>query len=156
MVFQYGNMWSTYGDVDLFLVTCNSYVTRDGAVVMGRGIARVARDTFAGVDKDFGAKIEHLGDYGVLLHPEYPANKLALFQVKRHFANNAKLSLIKRATNELCNIVRTLGLDVVALNYPGIGNGGLSFNSVRPIIEALPDSVNVWQFGKEQWQVGKV
>ncbi len=33
----------------------------------------------------------------------------------------------------------------VALNFPGIGYGGLNRNEVLPIISILPDNVEIWE-----------
>lgn len=49
-----GDMWSAYDGADLFLVTTNGVVTRDGKLVMGAGIARQARDRFPGLDEALG------------------------------------------------------------------------------------------------------
>lgn len=35
----------------------------------------------------------------------------------------------------------------VALNYPGIGNGRLGIDLVKPIIERLPDQVQLYLLG---------
>jgi hypothetical protein len=47
--FQQGDMWSAYNRANLFLVTTNSTLKRNNALVMGRGIARQARDRFPGI-----------------------------------------------------------------------------------------------------------
>lgn len=47
-------MWSAYDDADLFLITTNSTLKKNGALLMGRGIARQARDLFPGLDLALG------------------------------------------------------------------------------------------------------
>jgi hypothetical protein len=40
--FKIGDMWSAYDNIDLFLITTNVTIKRNGALVMSRGIARQA------------------------------------------------------------------------------------------------------------------
>lgn len=44
--FRTGDMWSSYDEADLFLITTNATITTRGALVMGRGIARQANDAY--------------------------------------------------------------------------------------------------------------
>jgi len=67
-VFRTGNMWEALARVDYFIVTTNAIVKQNGAVVMGRGIAKEMRDKFPGVDKAIGKAIREKGqDYGLIL-----------------------------------------------------------------------------------------
>lgn len=43
-------MWTAYDDADLFLITTNSTLKKNGVLVMGRGIARQACDRCPGLD----------------------------------------------------------------------------------------------------------
>ncbi len=45
-----GDMWTAYDDADLFLITTNSTLKKNGVLVMGRGIARQACDRCPGLD----------------------------------------------------------------------------------------------------------
>ena len=38
-IFKHGDMWQALAHVDHFLVTTNSFLRRDGCLVMGRGMA---------------------------------------------------------------------------------------------------------------------
>lgn len=142
--FKYGDMWSAWEAADLFLITTNSYIKKNGALVMGRGIARQARDRFVGLDVALGRSIEHLSEYYLLVSKDWPRKKLGAFQVKRHYKDKADVELIERATWSLINWMR--GKDVqVHLNCPGVGNGGLGVKEVGSIIARLPDNVYVWR-----------
>lgn len=55
--FRRGDMWTAYEPADLFLITTNSTIRPDGALVMGRGIARQARDRFPGLAEVLGQHI---------------------------------------------------------------------------------------------------
>ena len=74
-VFMTGDMWRVFDEVDYFVITTNAIIKRNGAVVMGAGIAKQMRD-----------------------------------------------------------------------KYPGIGNGGLASWAVAPLLQNLPDNVQIWTF----------
>ncbi len=122
-----GNMWSALDEVDLFLITTNATIKRNGTLVMGRGIARQARDRFPGLDAALGKQIlsvyGHQGRYGLLVSPRWPKARLGAFQVKRHYSQPASLELIRHSVTALCAWCAAHPDALVALNFPGIGNG---------------------------------
>jgi len=146
MIHEFGDMWTAWDRADLFLITTNSYLKSPGVLVMGRGVARQARDRFPGLDKTLGMHIDHLGCYGLLISPLWPERKLGLFQVKGHFSHPADLDLITKSTRELVDWCLAHPSAEVHLNFPGIGNGQLKAEEVMPVITALPDSVHVWRY----------
>ena len=146
-----GEMWSVYDEADLFLITTNSTLKRNGALVMGRGIARQARDDrFAGLDLALGQEIASrcgsMGEYGLLVSPRWPTAKLGAFQVKTHFNQPAQPALIHRSAQALVAWCRMHPQASVCLNFPGIGNGGLLREEVLPIVAQLPDAVQIWEY----------
>ena len=155
--FRRGNMWTAYATADLFLITTNSTIRQDGALVMGRGIARQARDRFPGLDRALGREIArtcgHLGEYGLLVSPRWPAAKLGAFQVKAcaersrstHYAQPARLPVIDTSVQALVQWCEAHPLALVCLNFPGIDNGQLARANVLPLISRLPDRVWVWE-----------
>ena len=152
-MFRQGDMWSVFDDADLFLITTNSTLkggSNGPRLVMGRGIARQARDRFPGLDIALGRHIHadcgHLGRYGLLVSPRRPAAKLGAFQVKTHFAPPASLDLIQFSTSALCAWCRSHPDARVHLNFPGIGNGRLTPAGVRPIVMQLPEIVTIWSY----------
>ncbi|MCI0446615.1 hypothetical protein L0152_25850 [bacterium] len=144
----YSNLWDS--DCDIKAVTTNSFVRRDGSLVMGRGAALQAAQGFPELPYVAGQKVlwrsGHLSRYGWLYLPEL---NIGLFQVKRHWKDNAELRLIKRATEDLCEFMQRHSDISVALNFPGIGNGRLSFDLVKPIVESLPDRVHLLLLNNE-------
>lgn len=148
--FQTGNMWTVYPTTDLFLITTNSTLRRDGALVMGQGIARQARDRFPGLAQTLGHHILNLcgnqGEYGLLISPHWPAAKLGAFQVKQHYRHSTNLELIQNSTTALCTWCTEQPKAIVALNFPGIGNGRLPRTAVFPILQQLPDTVTIWEY----------
>ena len=151
-IFKHGNMWDVYDDVDLFCITTNSTVKKNGALVMGKGIAKEARDKFPGIDQYFGTKIQLLGrtdkHYYLITNPNWavfkPA-KIAAFQVKYHYSSRADIDLIIMSTIKLLAFLsEQRGTVSVALNFPGIGNGRLPMCRVYNIVKYLPDTVSIW------------
>jgi hypothetical protein len=122
--FRFGNMWTAYVVADLFLVSTNSTIRQDGALVMGRGIARQAKERFPGLDVAMGRQIQALcgnqGIYGLLVSSRWPVAKLGAFQVKRHYSQAASLELVRRSTAALCAWCADHPDAQVALNFPGV------------------------------------
>lgn len=137
-------MWDVYGQ-GLFLITTNSYIRKDGALVMGRGIAFEALTRWPQIQLEFGRIIQqrcgHLGIYGLLVDE---ARDLGLFQVKKHFRASASTEIIASSTQMLIDWCDEHPATEVNLNYPGIGWGRLSEVEVEPIVRQLPDRVSIW------------
>jgi hypothetical protein len=144
-----GDMWSVYDDADLFLLTTNSAITKDGALVMGRGIALEASQRFPGLSKAIGQQIVKtcgsLGTYGLLVSSRWPEAKLGAFQAKTNPKQSASLALIQKSTTALCAWCKEHPQASVHLNFPGTGHGGLLREKVLPIVEQLPETVCIWE-----------
>jgi len=139
-IFKTGEMFNAPG---LKIVTTNSFLTKDKRLVMGRGAAWALLTLVPDIDRIFGRMIldtcGHLGTYGLLMNGKYGAA-----QVKHHFRNKADLALIAFSMAFLADEAKT-NRYIYNINYPGIGNGGLDKDSVRPILDILPDNVYVWE-----------
>lgn len=135
MILIFGDMWHT--SADLKLVTTNSYVRKDGALVMGRGAALQAKEKYPDLPYIAGATIKHMNRYGLRIFPQY---NTGLFQVKYSYSDDASLELIDFSTNMLCALAHVY-CGTIVLNFPGIGNGRLSRDDVMPIVKRLPDNV---------------
>lgn len=151
--FKRGNMWNAFENTDAFCITTNSYIRNDGEVVMGRGIAKQAKQLFEDLPLALGNKIEescgHLGTYGLMPSNRSKIDQMVAFQVKTHFKNDADLSLIEGSAKALGQMAYTYSDRRFDLNFPGIGNGGRSQDEVMPIVEQLPDNVHIWRFRRE-------
>jgi len=144
-VFKTGDMWSVFDEVDYFIITTNAVIKKNGAVVMGAGIAKQVRDKYPGIDVDIGRGIKAIrntqNQYGLIV-----GNKIGVFQVKYHFKDTANLGLISQSVKELAAHANANPDKTYALNYPGIGNGGLKRWVVEPLLADLPDNVQIWTF----------
>lgn len=141
-----GNMFDH--PASLILVTTNSFVRSNGELVMGRGAAAELRRHMPNAERIFGTKVWARSqrrsnlqtDYGVIVCPPY-----GIFQAKHHWGKPAVPELIAYSVSCLQSIARNY--HSISLNYPGIGNGGLTREAVWPLIQGLPDNVTVWEKG---------
>jgi hypothetical protein len=159
-------MWSAYNTAGLFLITTNSTLKANGALVMDRGIARQARDRFPGLDLAFGRQIGQrcgrLGQYYLLVSPRWPEACMGALQactepgrsVNTRYDEAAALPLIRKSLIAL-RLWCAKHPDVqIHMNFPGIGNslpracrgGGLPRAAVLPALMELPDHVTVWEY----------
>jgi len=133
---------------NLYLFTGNSYIKKNGALVMGRGAARQVRDLYPGIDKEFGQEILESRDagramYGVIVRCG-PNENIGVFQVKYGFQEKAKLDLIRFSVQVLGEFASRFDRGI-HMNYPGIGNGGLMQTDVAPLLATLPNNVFIYK-----------
>lgn len=146
MIFKFGNMFENMTPGDICLVTTNSYIRKDGALVMGRGAAKQAASMYPNLPFALGQHIDHLGEYNVgIITDKQTGRHMGAFQVKYNFIDEADLKLIERSARCLHHLAVEDGR-VFHVNYPGIGNGRVSIDDVEPLIKDLPDNVCVWRF----------
>jgi len=126
------NLWDATSD--LVVVTTNGTVKRNGACVMGRGCAREAKQKYPGVEFLLGKYLRRYGNRPFLLHLN-----LASFPVKHDWWDLADYHLIAQSACLLLDTVNRRGYNDVVLPRPGCGNGGLSWKSVRKILEPILD-----------------
>lgn len=148
--YEYGDMFSVWNEADVFMITTNSTLKKNGALVMGAGIAKQIRDRFKGIDRVIGAMIKntvgHMGLYGILLGDWKNKKKLGLFQVKYDWSSEADLKIIRYSTEQLKIFAEEHPEINIHLNYPGIGNGKLDKLDVEKVISVLPDNVTIWEY----------
>lgn len=143
MILERGNMWDAFGQ-GVFMITTNPVRRKDGAIVMGRGIALEAKTRFPSLPYDFGGMLEaHPGNIGYI--GDYDGTRVYWFMVKDHWANKARLDIIQKSVDEL-EYYYGFTDERVDLNFPGIGNGGLARAEVLPLLEKLPDNIHIWEY----------
>lgn len=155
MILERGNMWDAFSLTDWFLITTNPVRRMDGAVVMGRGIAKEAATRFPKLPYHFGEcldvadrfhSVPRVGTIGRYPNDTGRLTKIGFFMVKDHWAEAAKLSIIQESVDILVKDAWAEVHDRIDLNFPGIGNGKLKREDVLPILEALPNNVHVWEY----------
>lgn len=152
MILERGNMWEIFGKTDLFLITTNPIVRADGAVVMGRGIAKQAKERFPELPYKFAVQLRHAQkecdwmSQNIGMIGRYGGQMVGWFMVKDHWKNPASLPIIERSVIDLALHDKWMWVNRIDLNFPGIGNGKLKREDVLPLIERLPNNVHVWEY----------
>ena len=129
----------------VLLFTGNGYVKHNGALTMGRGAAKEVRDSFPGIDKEFGTAIKQVPyRYGVMI---LDARRIGVFQVKRDFRDRADLRLIAYSAACLWDLATDAPDHTFDCNYPGIGWGQRNVRDVEAVLKEanLPDNVYFWR-----------
>lgn len=133
---------------DAVVVTTNGIVKKDGLAVMGAGIARSARDTFPGIDKQLGYNLTVWGNhaYHMGTYPYRQANgkeinlRILTMPTKHDWKDKSDIELIKKSCEELMMIAHMLHLNNIYLPAPGCSNGQLDWETqVKPTIETRLD-----------------
>ncbi len=144
MILERGNMWDVFGQ-GIFMITTNPIQRKDGAVVMGRGIALEAKTKFPELPYIFGEKLKKNGNLFVDQIGVFDSVPIWYFMVKDHWFKDADLGIIASS----CWMLQKhfLGMDQrVDLNFPGIGNGKLPRDRVLYLLEELPDNIHIWEY----------
>jgi hypothetical protein len=132
-----GNIWVYEADVKC--ITTNGYVRKDGAAVMGRGVALQCKTIFPGIEFNLGAMIAAGGN---VVHrfgePPRTTHPLYSFPVKVNWNEKARLELIELSAIQLAAMPFSPDSTVV-LPRPGCGNGELKWEQVKPVIEGILD-----------------
>ena len=154
--FKTGDMWSAWDTANLFLLTTNNYLKVNGELAMRRGIALEAKTRDEQIPIYFGRAVKDAYEskdgsekqlpigYGLIIPNLWPHRKEGLFQTKDHYSESARVEIIQLSTTMLSAWCHAFPDQEVHLNYPGIGLGNLSRDAVLPIINALPNNVNIW------------
>lgn len=124
------------------VITTNGSVKTDGTAVMGRGVAKTAKDKYGNLDIKLGRQIRRNGNVVQIItrrfwlkHPYY----LVSFPVKRSWWDDADMKLIKQSCKQLVKIADKEGWSDIAMPRPGCGNGNLKWSPVKKAIKELLD-----------------
>lgn len=121
-ILKTGDIWSVPKE-EWICITTNSYIKKNGALAMGKGIAGEALNRFPALDDLLGGFIKkncgHLGFYGIAIVTKY---NLVALQTKYHFKDRSTYELIKKS---ICKLASFHLPGIVNIAFPGIGYGGL-------------------------------
>ncbi len=138
-----GNLWDS--NADIIVITTNGAVRKDGAAIMGRGVALQAKNRYTGIEYILGKLIRENGNHVNFVIGGLP--KIVSFPVKHHWRERADLKLINQSVLELVLLTNRLNLHLkpsftytVALPRPGCGNGRLRWEDVKSIIRPILDN----------------
>lgn len=134
-----GNLWNHHAKGTPLCITTNGTVRKDGACVMGAGIAAQARCRFPNLEYEVGAAIQRYGNTVQYLC----TSGLITFPVKHYWYEPADLDLIELSGHQLLDLIGELGWKKVVLPRPGCGNGQLTWEVVKPVLYMLDDRFEV-------------
>ena len=139
-IFKTGSLLSAPG---IKIVTASSFLTSEGKLFMGKGLARDLKIKVPGIDKIFGSmileKCGHAGRYGFLNYERW-----GIFQVRYRFNDKADVELIAFGMERVKDFAQETNF-IIHLEYPGIGEGDLTKQEVGPLVDTLPGNVYVWE-----------
>lgn len=127
-------------DTSSFDATCftsNGVVTNSGRLVMGAGIAKLFRDTFPGIDAEFGRLVKEHGNRCFMVSVD--GVNIINFPTKHDWRADSDLALIEESSRQLMELVEKHGLKRVRLPRPGCALGNLSWEVVGPMIHRILD-----------------
>lgn len=137
MIEAKGNLW-TY-PADYRIITTNGFVKNNGECVMGRGCALEAKNKYPTLARELGDLLQAHGNKVYYFH----MYNLITFPVKYKWWEKADIELIN---NSIIQLKHILNDQIYVMPRPGCGNGGLSYDLVRPLLVDLPDNVVVITF----------
>ncbi len=133
MIEAKGDLW-TFPASWRVITTCGRLNT-DGDLIMGIGTALVAKKLHPGLPKKLGDYVYRFGNRPFLLR-QYG---LITFPTKHHWRDSSSVNLIMESARKITIIADKHGLHSIVMPRPGCGNGGLTWDFVKPYIEDLLD-----------------
>ena len=135
-----GDLWDFHDAGEWIAITTNGDVNKRGDAVMGRGVALQAKQRYPFLPRDFAYRLNENGNYPYV----FQDLKIVTFPVKHHWFEAASVELIERSALIIAHhsdsiIYHRNQSEILYLPRPGCGNGGLSWDDVRPIIEPIFD-----------------
>ena len=114
--------------------------------VMGKGIALQFKRAFPGNYRAYQAACArgemrlgrmHVFDTGLMGNGRFIIN----FPTKGHWRSRSRLADVASGLEALVDVVRERGISSIAIPALGCGNGGLTWDEVRPLIELAMSKV---------------
>lgn len=140
-----GNVWDVYKDYDAFCITTNGFVKSTGECVMGRGIALECSKRYPQVPKILGSLIKKSGNR-VFKLGKLGNSTMCSFPTKHVWWDNSDLSVIEASVKQITLLADKEGWNKVLIPRPGVGNGKLSWDIVKPIVDKLDDRFYIITF----------
>lgn len=125
------------------VITTNGSIKNNGLAVMGKGTALQALQQYPldGIDRRLGYLLRQYGNH-VYQHP-VSWGRLITFPVKHLWWQDADLELIGQSARELMELADAQTAhgceQTYALPRPGCGNGNLTWEQVKPVVESILD-----------------
>ena len=144
MLEQSGNLWDLAKLPNILVISTNGFVKKNNECVMGRGIAKEAKEKFPSIALDLGHFIQESGNYvhDLGIYDDY---YIYSFPVKHNWWEKADIKLIENSAKQLAVAIaidflehEKIGMQVF-IPQVGCGNGGLNWEDVKKIISPILD-----------------
>lgn len=149
--FKIGDIWKDFDTLDYVCVTTNAMTKSDGNLVMGAGNAKEASLRNKQLKVEFGKQLRDAKKvnrlYGLLAYEKYIA-----FQTKIDWKNPSTIEIISNSVDMLRRLAQKYPDKTFGLPYPGVTNGKLTVEIVRPLLLSLPNNVTVYSKEKSSWK----
>lgn len=136
-----GDFWEIKADWKCIPV--NAMFRSDGSAIMGAGLAKQARDRFPMIELALGNVMRQVSSQVTIIQSDENNVAYLAFPTKRHWRGSSDLGLIEISTLQLkLAWLKTfenpaLPPRSVLLPRVGCGEGGLSWEHVKPILERI-------------------
>lgn len=146
------NIWDKYDAGEWICILTNNstklhmvnYVKSEPWAIMGRGIAKEAKDRFPELPARLGRLI-----VGQVINDTYLLQdlRLVIFPTKYQWHESSSIELIKNSCKMLVGYLNSGYMERVYLPRPGCGYGGLEWDNVKRYIEGILDDrvIVVWR-----------
>lgn len=146
-----GSLWENLGLADVLIVPTNGRVRRDGEAVMGAGLALAVKERWPSVANSLGYNLTAHGNHvHILALVKKPGlaestkmsdhMTIVSFPTKDHWKDPSDLGLIAGSVLELRTLAdKRPDWKRIVLPRVGCGRGGLTWETVRPLLEGLDD-----------------
>lgn len=130
------DIWSFKSDVKV--ITTNCIVKRNGAAVMGKGLALQASRRFPKLSLQYGNYLRNCND-GSIKPIHYSDYNLIMFPSKYNWRDKADYDLIIKSMKGLHDICISNNIKRVVMPRVGCGDGKLDWNVVKKKISDMLD-----------------
>ena len=131
------DMWAMipeYNPNAVCVTTCQVTNSR-GHLVMGAGIAKQAKERHPDLPRFWGQSIHEGQEDDIIVTFKLAPYALVAFHTKAHWKDPSIPSLIRKSATSLLTVADRKKWECVFLPRPGCSNGGLRWESVKPILE---------------------
>ena len=143
IVGDYWDYWRSTNCTASLVCTTNTIVKSNGDLVMGAGIAKEFKEKFPWLPSEWGNKQRVLGEQTPYLMITYHGKDfdtkmgeyLIAFPTKIHWKDPSIPALIASSAHQLMVACKALDIRYVLMTRPGCGNGGLTWDVVKPILQ---------------------
>jgi len=121
-------------ECDWLCITTNGMIRNDGKAVMGKGIARQAKDRIPDIDIALAESITRKGNI-VSVIGKHENKWIISFPTKHDWRDDSDINLIKQSSEQLkSHFDKQQTKPTVLFARPGCGNGKLIWSDVKAII----------------------